>query len=80
MSVEEAVRTGYPICQEVVESDTYPVDVMLESTEIVRVVANSVVSPFCLGGAPAGCLARFVPAGRPRVVDGAVLTCLLASG
>ncbi|MEV5752368.1 hypothetical protein AB0L00_31510 [Actinoallomurus sp. NPDC052308] len=79
--IEQGVRTGYPIAQEVVESDTCPVDVMLESGEIVRVAANSVVSPFCLGGAPAGCLARFAPADRPGVVrcaDGAVLTCLFA--
>lgn len=81
--VEQAVRTGYPIAQEVVESATYPVDVMVESTEIVRVAARSVVSPFCLGGAPAGCLARFTSAAAPglvRLADGAVLTCLLASG
>ncbi len=63
-------------------SDTTPVDVLLESGEIVRVAANSVVSPFCVGGAPAGCQARFAPAGPPglvRVADGAVLTCLLAT-
>lgn len=79
--VEQAVRTGYPVAQEVVVSDTTPVDVLLESGEIVRVAANSVVSPFCIGGAPAGCQARFAPAGPPglvRVADGAVLTCLLA--
>jgi hypothetical protein len=79
--VEQAVRTGYPVAQEVVVSDPTPVDVMSGSGEIVRVAANSVVSPFCVGGAPAGCLARFAPAGPPglvRVADGAVLTCLLA--
>jgi hypothetical protein len=79
--VEQAVRTGYPVAQEVVVSSTTPVDVLLESGEIVRVAANSVVSPFCVGGAPAGCQARFAPAGPPglvRVADGAVLTCLLA--
>ena len=62
-------------------SDTTPVDVLFESGEIVRVAANSVVSPFCVGGAPVGCLARFAPAGPPglvRVADGAVLTCMLA--
>jgi hypothetical protein len=79
--VEQAIRTGYCIAQEVVESASYPVDVLLDSGDIARVPANAVVSPFCLGGMPAGCLARFMPAGRPRVVrcaDGAVLTCLLA--
>jgi hypothetical protein len=79
--VEQAVHTGYPVAQEVVMSATTPVDVLLESGEIVRVAANSVVSPFCVGGAPAGCQARFAPAGPPglvRVADGAVLTCLLA--
>ena len=78
--VEQAVRTGYPVAQEVVVSDTTPVDVLLESGEIVRVAANPVVSPFCIGGVPAGCHARFAPAGPPglvRVADGAVLTCLL---
>jgi hypothetical protein len=79
--VEQAVRTGYPVAQEVVMSDTTPVDVLLESGEIARVAASSVVSPFCVGGVPAGCHARFAPAGPPglvRVADGAVLTCLLA--
>lgn len=79
--VEQAVRTGYPVAQEVVVSDTTPVDVLFESGETARVAANSVVSPFCVGGAPAGCLARFAPMGPPglvRVADGAVLTCLLA--
>lgn len=79
--VEQAVRTGYPVAQEVVVSDTTPVDVLHESGQIVRVAANSVVSPFCVGGAPAGCLARFAPAGPPglvRVADGAVMTSLLA--
>jgi hypothetical protein len=80
--VERAIRTGYPVAQEAVESATYPVDVMLESSEVVRVAANSVISPFCLGGMPAGCSARFTEVDRPGVVrcsDGAVLTCLLAS-
>jgi hypothetical protein len=79
--VEQAVRTGYPVAQEVVVSDTTPVDVLLESGEITRVAANSVVSPFCIGGVPVGCHARFASAGPPglvRVADGAVLTCLLA--
>lgn len=79
--VEQAVHTGYPVAQEVVISDTTPVDVLLESGEIIRVTANSVVSPFCIGGTPAGCLARFGPAGPPglvRIADGAVFTCLLA--
>jgi hypothetical protein len=78
--VEQAVRTGYPVAQEVVVPDTTPVDVLLESGETVRVAANSVVSPFCIGGVPAGCHARFAPSGPPglvRVADGAVLTCLL---
>jgi hypothetical protein len=82
-TVQDAVRTGYPIAQEVVASDPYPVDVMVAPSEIVRVAANSVISPFCLGGRPAGCLARFDAAEEPglvRCADGAVLTCLLATG
>jgi hypothetical protein len=79
--VQQAILTGYPVAQEVVVSDTTPVDVLLASGEIVRVAANSVVSPFCIGGVPVGCHARFAPAGPPGLVsvaDGAVLTCLLA--
>jgi hypothetical protein len=79
--VEHAVRTGYPVAQEVVISDTTPIDVLHESGEITRVMANSVISPFCIGGDPAGCLARFGPSGPPglvRIADGAVFTCLLA--
>jgi hypothetical protein len=79
--VELAVRTGYPVAQEVVVSATTPVDVLFESGEIARLAASSVLSPFCVGGAPAGGLARFAPAGPPglvRVADGAVLTGLLA--
>jgi hypothetical protein len=81
--VQEAVVTGYPIVQEVVEADLAPVDVLLESGEIVRMAANAVVGPFALGGAPAGCLARFLPAGPPGIVrraDGAVLGCMMATG
>lgn len=79
--VADGVRTGYPIAQEVVESAPYPVDILLESGDIMRVMANAVVSPFCLGGAGAGCTARFDWAERPGIVlcaNGAVQTCLLA--
>ncbi|MGW5052677.1 hypothetical protein [Actinokineospora sp. NPDC004072] len=81
--VASAVETGYAVAQEVVEADPVPVDVLAESGEITRLAANAVVSPFCAGGAPAGCLARFLPAGPPGLVrraDGAVLGCAMGSG
>lgn len=79
--VEQAVVTGYPVVQEVVPPDLAPVDVLTGPGEIVRMAANAVVSPFCIGGVPAGCMARFVPAGPPGLIrcsHGAVLTCLVA--
>ncbi|MBI0379384.1 hypothetical protein JBE27_24650 [Streptomyces albiflaviniger] len=79
--VDEGVRTGYPVAQEIVRSAPYPVDLLAETGEITRVAANAVVSPFVLGGVGAGCTARFDWAERPGVVlcaNGAVETCLLA--
>ena len=81
--VREAVVTGYPIAQEVVTADPAPVDVLLESGEIERVAANAVLGPFAIGGASAGCLARFLPAGEPDIVrraNGAVLGCAMSAG
>lgn len=67
--IEEGVKTGYYVAQEVVETSPYPVEVLEESGEVVRIAANSVISPFCIGGAPAGCFARFVSTPRPGVVS-----------
>lgn len=79
--VETALGTGYYIAQEVVESQRYPIEVLHASGEVERVSANSVISPFCIGGAPAGCFARFVSAEPPGIISAltsARLGCLLA--
>jgi len=79
--VEDALATGYYIAQEVVESERYPVDVMHSSGDIERISANSVISPFCIGGTPAGCFARFVASERPGIISAltsAMLGCLVA--
>lgn len=79
--VEEAVRTGYFIVQERVHLETYPMDLMTESGEIRRVQAESVISPFCLGGDSAGCFVRFVEADDQALAiggDGVGWSCLLA--
>lgn len=78
--IQDALGSGYYVAQEVVESATYPLDVMYESGEVARISANSVISPFCLGGTPAGCFGRFAPAGPPGVISAlgsAILGCLL---
>ncbi|MFD9905843.1 hypothetical protein [Streptomyces sp. NPDC059063] len=67
--VERAVSTGYFVAQEVVPAQTCPVDVMEESGEVVRYTADTVISPFCVGGVGAGCMARFVEADRPGVIS-----------
>ncbi|MGH3244282.1 MAG: hypothetical protein ACRDNL_28175 [Spirillospora sp.] len=80
--IDDAVRTGYHMVQEVVPTPPYPVDVMVnDAGDIERVQANSVISPFCIGGTPTGCFARFVPEARPGVISAlsnARLSCLLA--
>lgn len=79
--VERATGSGYHIAQEVVESVPLPVDVLEESGEISRVVANPVISPFVVGGTGVGCFGRFVADHRPGIISAlsqARLTCLLA--
>lgn len=79
--VEEALHTGYFIVQERVHTQTYPLDLMTESGTVTRIDAEPVVSPFCLGGAPAGCYVRFTQAGdQAQAVGGAEAgrACLLA--
>ncbi|GAB2691663.1 hypothetical protein [Kitasatospora kifunensis] len=80
--VQQAVRTGYFVAQEVVHSQPYPLDVMEESGEVVRYTADTVISPFCVGGVGAGCFARFVEANGPGVISAmskARLGCLLGA-
>jgi hypothetical protein len=80
-AVDMALRDGYHVAQEVVESLPYPLDVSPAPGEVVRVRANSVISPFAIGGRAAGCFARFVTDDQPGVISAlsrAQLTCLLA--
>jgi hypothetical protein len=79
--VEGALGSDYYVAQEVVESAPYPLEVMVAPGEVVRITANSVISPFCIGGAVAGCFARFLDDPQPGVVSAlrsAMLGCLLA--
>jgi len=80
--IHQAVDTGYFVAQEVVRAQPYPLDVMEETGEIVRYTADTVISPFCVGGKGAGCFARFVETERPRVISAmsrARLGCLLGA-
>lgn len=80
--VDQAMCSDYFLVQEVVHTPPYPVEVMLtEAGEVERMDASTVISPFCIGGEPAGCFARFVPDRRPGVISAlsnARLSCLLA--
>lgn len=79
--VTKAVRDGGFIAQERVEHVPYPLDMLTESGAVERVRAEAVVSPFCLGGAPAGCYVRFTTlgGGADRIGGpGASRTCLVA--
>ncbi len=80
--VDDGVRSGYFIAQEVVPTTPVPVDVMVtDEGDVERVPATMVVSPFCVGGTPTGCFARFVPDAEPGVISAlsnARLSCLLA--
>ncbi|OLE25131.1 MAG: hypothetical protein AUG49_11705 [Catenulispora sp. 13_1_20CM_3_70_7] len=78
--VTRAMASDNHVAQEVVPAVPMPVDVLEETGEIVRVVANPVISPFVVGGAGAGCFGRFVADRRPGIVSAlsrARLTCLL---
>ncbi|MEV4661057.1 hypothetical protein AB0J85_03825 [Micromonospora echinofusca] len=83
----ELVRTGteseYYVAQELVTPVRRPVRVMLdESGRTDEVLANPVISPFCVGGVPTGCLMRFDTATGPGAVtvkSGAMLGCLLGA-
>ncbi|MGE5830526.1 MAG: hypothetical protein ACM30G_19490 [Micromonosporaceae bacterium] len=78
--IEQALPMNYYIAQEVVRPPVLPVDVLHESGEITRVEANTVISPFVIGGTPAGCFARFIDTHQPGIVSAlsqARLSCLL---
>lgn len=82
--VDEAVRGGYHVAQEVVAPVTHPLDVIDESGRVERIAANTVISPFAVDGGGAGCFVRFVGDPRPGVISAVNpgfptgLTCLLA--
>lgn len=80
--IEQVLDTDTHVVQEVVPSPTYPVDVLdSPSGTPHRVLANTVLSPFVIGGTPAGCFARFVPDREPGIISAlskARLGCLLA--
>jgi len=79
--VARATESDNHVAQEVVPAVPMPVDVLEESGEIVRVVANPVISPLVVDGAGTGCFGRFVADQRPGIVSAlsrARLTCLLA--
>ncbi|WP_329007434.1 hypothetical protein OG271_16980 [Micromonospora rifamycinica] len=78
--VESAATSEYYVAQEIVPVVRHPVRVMLdESGETETVSANSVLSPFTIGGAATGCLVRFDRATEPGAItvrSGARLACL----
>ncbi|MER5539944.1 hypothetical protein [Streptomyces mirabilis] len=81
--VHEATESEYYVAQETVTPVLHPVQMMLdESGRTETVLANSVISPFCLGGVPAGCHVRFDTVIGPGPVSrdsGARLGCLLGA-
>jgi hypothetical protein len=79
--VEQVLASDYHIAQERVSSLGYPLDMMRETGDIVRITANPVVSPFVLGGEPAGCYVRLVEDDRfDQTIGGpaSIRACLLA--
>ncbi|WP_320068926.1 hypothetical protein [Micromonospora sp. RTGN7] len=81
--VDSAVTSEYYVVQEIVPVVRHPVRVMLdESGETEVVSANSVLSPFSIGGEATGCLVRFDRATEPGAItvrSGARLACLFPS-
>jgi hypothetical protein len=81
--VQAGVESEYYVAQELVTPIRRPLRVLLdESGRTEEVLANPVVSPFCVGGVPTGCLVRFDTATAPgsvTVKSGAMLGCLLGA-
>lgn len=81
--VRAAAESEYYAAQEIVTAIRHPVQVMLdESGRMDTILANSVISPFCVGGVAAGCHVRFDSATRLGPVSrssGAMLGCLLGA-
>ena len=78
--VGQAVLDGGFVVQERIRPLSYPLEVMTGPGEVRRILADPVVSPFCLGGAPAGRYVRFVEAGERLAIGGtsAMRTCAVA--
>ena len=78
--VGQAVRNGGFVVQERIRPLSYPLEVMTGPGEVRRILADPVISPFCLGGQSAGCYVRFVEAGERLAIGGtsALRTCAVA--
>ncbi|ROP31345.1 hypothetical protein [Couchioplanes caeruleus] len=79
--VAEALTAGKYVVQERVTPKPYPVDVMTAGGTVYHMNATAVVSPFCFGGVPSGCLVKCMQCDEPGVVSlsrGATTSCLLA--
>lgn len=78
--VGQAVRDGGFVVQERIRPLSYPLEVMTGPGEVRRILADPVISPFCLGGQSAGCYVRFVEAGERLAIGGtsALRTCAVA--
>jgi hypothetical protein len=68
-AVMAAVRTGDSIAQQRVESVRYPMNVLHDDGVVRSGPVAPVLGPFVIGGAPAGCLARYFPDGADSVVS-----------
>lgn len=67
VAVHRAVRTGDSIAQEYVEAVPHPVEwVDAPGDEPQRSDVEPILSPFIMGGASAGCLARYFVTGAPE--------------
>lgn len=63
--VHAAAESQYYVAQELVTSVRHPMRVLLDQDgRTETVLANSRISPFCVGGVGTGCSMRFAPSGR----------------
>jgi hypothetical protein len=80
--IEEFLITEYYTVQEVVDPLPHQVRVLNDDDgSMTTIRANSIISPFCIGGVPAGCHVRFAAASdEPRAItrgSGGMQGCLL---
>jgi hypothetical protein len=63
--VQEAAESEYYIAQELVTAVRHPMQVLVDQEGTIEsVLANTRISPFCVGGVATGCSMRFDPSGR----------------